>query len=91
MERSRIRRGTRGWPVYLFDDLDAIGARQMAVFEFDVVDARRILNTFLPFLDNTQPESLIVAVTDHQSLLDDALLRRFDAVIPRPARFRASP
>ena len=68
--------------VYLFDDLDAIRARQMAVFEFDIVDARRILNTFLSFLDNTQPESLVVAVADHRSLLDDALLRRFDAVIP---------
>jgi SpoVK/Ycf46/Vps4 family AAA+-type ATPase len=67
--------------VYLFDDLDAIGARQMAGFEFDTVDARRILNTFLSFLDNTQPESLVVAVTDHRSQLDDALLRRFDAVI----------
>jgi SpoVK/Ycf46/Vps4 family AAA+-type ATPase len=67
--------------VYLFDDLDAIGARQVAGLEFDIVDARRILNTFLSFLDNTQPESLVVAVTDHRSLLDDALLRRFDAVI----------
>jgi SpoVK/Ycf46/Vps4 family AAA+-type ATPase len=76
--------------VYLFDDLDAIRARQMAVFEFDIVDARRILNTFLSFLDNTQPESLVVVVADNQSLLDDALLRRFDAVIayylPDPAQ-----
>jgi AAA+ superfamily predicted ATPase len=37
---------------------------------------------FLSFLDNTQPESLIVAVTDHRSLLDDTLLHRFDTVIP---------
>ena len=67
--------------VYLFDGLDAIGARQVAGFEFDVMDARRVLSMFLSFLDNTQPESLIVAVADHPSLLDDALLRRFDAVI----------
>jgi SpoVK/Ycf46/Vps4 family AAA+-type ATPase len=76
--------------VYLFDDLAAIAARQMAGFEFDIVDARRILNMFLSFLDNTQPESIVVAVTDHRSLLDDALLRRFDAVIayylPDPAQ-----
>jgi SpoVK/Ycf46/Vps4 family AAA+-type ATPase len=39
---------------------------------------------FLSFLDETQPENLAVAVTDRQSLLDDALLRRFDAVIPYP-------
>jgi SpoVK/Ycf46/Vps4 family AAA+-type ATPase len=76
--------------VYLFDDLDAIGARQMAGFEFDIVDARRILSMFLSFLDDTQPDSLTVAVTDHRSLLDDALLRRFDAAIayylPDPAQ-----
>jgi SpoVK/Ycf46/Vps4 family AAA+-type ATPase len=67
--------------VYLFDDLDAIGARQPAGFAFDAADALRVLSMFLSFLDNTQPESLMVAVADHQSLLDDALLRRFDAVI----------
>jgi SpoVK/Ycf46/Vps4 family AAA+-type ATPase len=76
--------------VYLFDDLDAIGARQMTGFDFDIVDARRVLNLFLSFLDDTQPESLIVAVTDHRSQLDDVLLRRFDAVIayylPDPAQ-----
>ena len=70
--------------VYLFDDFfdefGAIGAWQMA--GSDIVDARRILTMFLSFLDDTQPESLIIAVTDHRSLLDDALLRRFDAVIP---------
>ena len=70
--------------VYLFDDFfdefGAIGAWQMV--GSDIVDARRILTMFLSFLDDTQPESLIVAVTDHRSLLDDALLRRFDTVIP---------
>jgi SpoVK/Ycf46/Vps4 family AAA+-type ATPase len=70
--------------VYLFDDFfddfGAIGAWQTA--GSDIVDARRILTMFLSFLDDTQPESLIVTVTDHPSLLDDALLRRFDTVIP---------
>ena len=65
--------------VYLYDDLDAIGERR--IFWPDIVDARRILNMFLSFLDGTQPESLIVAVADHPTLLDDALLSRFDAVI----------
>jgi SpoVK/Ycf46/Vps4 family AAA+-type ATPase len=70
--------------VYLFDDFfdefGAIGAWQTD--GSDIVDARRILTMFLSFLNDTQPESLIVAVTDHRSLLDDALLGRFDAVIP---------
>ena len=70
--------------VYLFDDFfdefGVVGAWQMA--SSDTLAARRILTMFLSFLDDTQPESLIIAVTDHRSLLDDALLRRFDAVIP---------
>jgi SpoVK/Ycf46/Vps4 family AAA+-type ATPase len=80
----------RARSVCLFDDLDAIGARQMAGLQFDIVEGRRVLNTFLSFLDDIQSESLIVAVADHPSLLDDALLRRFDAIIayclPDPAQ-----
>jgi SpoVK/Ycf46/Vps4 family AAA+-type ATPase len=70
--------------VYLFDDLDAIGAGQVTgqLAGDDIVDARHILNMYLSFLSDTQPESVIVVVADHRSLLDDALLRRFDAVIP---------
>lgn len=47
----------------------------------DVGEARRILNTFLLFLDDTQAESLLVATTNHPALLDTALFRRFDSVI----------
>ena len=86
---------TRPRTVYLFDDLDATGARQLAgtandMSGGDIVNARRLLDMFLSFLDETQQESLAVAVTDHQSLLDDALHRRFDAVIryalPHPSQ-----
>jgi SpoVK/Ycf46/Vps4 family AAA+-type ATPase len=70
--------------VYLFDDFfdefGAIGAWQTG--GSDIVDARRILTMFLSFLGDTHPESLVVAVTDYRSLLDDALLRRFDIAIP---------
>jgi SpoVK/Ycf46/Vps4 family AAA+-type ATPase len=65
--------------VYLFDEFDAIGAQRTA--GNDVGEARRILNTFLLFLDDTQPESLVVAATNHPALLDTALFRRFDSVI----------
>jgi SpoVK/Ycf46/Vps4 family AAA+-type ATPase len=65
--------------VYLFDEFDAIGAQRTA--GNDVGEARRILNTFLLFLDDTRPESLVVAATNHPGLLDTALFRRFDAVV----------
>ena len=65
--------------VYLFDEFDAIGAERAA--KNDVGEARRILNSFLLFLDETHPESLVVAATNHSDLLDRALFRRFDSVI----------
>ncbi|GAA0376908.1 ATPase [Acrocarpospora corrugata] len=65
--------------VYLFDEFDAIGAERRV--EGDVGEARRILNSFLLFLDEARPESLVVAATNHPGILDNALFRRFDAVI----------
>jgi SpoVK/Ycf46/Vps4 family AAA+-type ATPase len=65
--------------VYLFDEFDAIGAERR--IEGDVGEARRILNSFLLFLDEARPESLVVAATNHVGILDNALFRRFDAVI----------
>ncbi|WUH99272.1 ATP-binding protein [Spirillospora sp. NBC_00431] len=65
--------------VYLFDEFDAIGAERAA--KNDVGEVRRILNSFLLFLDETHPESLVVAATNHPDLLDRALFRRFDSVI----------
>lgn len=68
---------TRG--VYLFDEFDAIGARRAE--RNDVGEIRRVLNSFLQFLENDKSESLIIAATNHPELLDPALFRRFDDVI----------
>lgn len=65
--------------VYLFDEFDALGADRAA--GNDVGEARRILNSFLLFLDQAPPESLVVAATNHRQLLDRALFRRFDLAI----------
>lgn len=64
--------------VYLFDEFDAIGGDRAGN---DVGEARRILNSFLVHLEHASPESLIVASTNHRSILDAALFRRFDLVI----------
>lgn len=69
----------RNRAVYLFDEFDAIGAERRA--DGDVGEARRILNSFLLFLDEARPESLVVAATNHATILDHALFRRFDSVI----------
>lgn len=68
---------TRG--VYFFDEFDAIGSQRNS--SNDVGEIRRILNSFLLFIENDKSESLIIAATNHPNLLDEALFRRFDDVI----------
>jgi SpoVK/Ycf46/Vps4 family AAA+-type ATPase len=70
-------RHTRG--VYLFDEFDAIGS--MRAGSNDVGEIRRVLNSFLQFLEQDDSDSLIVAATNLEGMLDDALFRRFDDVI----------
>jgi SpoVK/Ycf46/Vps4 family AAA+-type ATPase len=65
--------------VYLFDEIDAIGTKRTR--DNDVGEARRILNSFLQFMEQDQSESLIVATTNHEELLDRALFRRFDVIL----------
>jgi ATP-dependent 26S proteasome regulatory subunit len=47
----------------------------------DVGEIRRVLNSFLQFLEQDDSDSLIMAATNHPELLDPALYRRFDDVI----------
>lgn len=68
---------TRG--VYLFDEFDAIGSRRSA--QNDVGEMRRILNSFLQFLERDDSDSIVVAATNFVGMLDDALFRRFDDVV----------
>ena len=66
--------------VYLFDEFDAIGGKRSA--GNDVGEVRRILNSFLQFLEEPNAtDSLVVAATNHPELLDRALIRRFDEII----------
>ncbi len=64
--------------VYLFDEFDALGGDRAGN---DVGEARRILNSFLVFLEQAGAESVVVAATNHRGILDHALFRRFDMVI----------
>lgn len=72
-ESAETQRG-----VYLFDEFDALGGDRAGN---DVGEARRILNSFLVFLENSSCESLIIAATNHRAILDRALFRRFDMVL----------
>lgn len=65
--------------VYLFDEFDALGGERAAKNE--VGEIRRVLNSFLQFLELDESDSIIVAATNHPRILDRALFRRFDSVI----------
>ncbi len=65
--------------VYFFDEFDAIGGERM--LENDVGEMRRVLNSFLQFVEQDTSDSLIVAATNSPKLLDRALFRRFDDVL----------
>ena len=65
--------------IYLFDEFDALGSERAARSE--VGEIRRVLNSFLQFLEQDESDSIIVAATNHPQILDKALFRRFDSVI----------
>jgi SpoVK/Ycf46/Vps4 family AAA+-type ATPase len=65
--------------VYLFDEFDALGGKRTARNE--VGEIRRVLNSFLQFLEQDSSDSILVAATNHPKLLDRALFRRFDGVV----------
>ena len=66
--------------VYLFDEFDAVGGHRTATN--DVGEMRRVLNSFLQFMEEgNSTDSVIVCSTNHPGLLDRALLRRYDLVL----------
>lgn len=65
--------------VYFFDEVDALAARRDN--DNDVGEARRMLNSFLQFLEDDRSGSIIIAATNHKALLDPAIFRRFHAAL----------
>ncbi|WP_024517459.1 ATP-binding protein [Bradyrhizobium sp. Tv2a-2] len=74
-EETAKRRG-----VYLFDEFDAVGGQRTATN--DVAEMRRVLNSFLQFMEESNStDSVVICSTNHPSLLDRALLRRYDQIL----------
>lgn len=65
--------------IYLFDEFDAIGSDRS--LDNDVGEMRRILNSFLKYLENDDSYSIVIAATNNPQILDKALFRRFDDVL----------
>ena len=73
--------------VLFFDEVDAI-ARSRDERD-DVGELKRVVNSFLQLLDGDSSAGPVVAATNRQRSLDDALWRRFDDVVLFPLPDRA--
>lgn len=71
--------GSKETWVMLFDEFDAIGKSRNDPNEHG--ELKRVVNSFLQIMDSFEGQSLIIACTNHESLLDKAIWRRFDEVI----------
>jgi SpoVK/Ycf46/Vps4 family AAA+-type ATPase len=65
--------------VALFDEFDALGKERADVAEHG--ELKRVVNTFLQMLDSFSGQSLIIAATNHESILDSAIWRRFEEIL----------
>ncbi|MCY4110776.1 MAG: ATP-binding protein [Chloroflexi bacterium] len=71
---------TRG--VYLFDEVDALAGSR--AHGNDVGEIRRVLNSFLQFMEQDRSDSVIAATSNLPECLDRALFRRFDLTLHYP-------
>ena len=65
--------------IVLFDEFDIIGKNRDDSHEHGEI--KRVVNNFLQMLDNLKGDSIILAATNHQNMLDPAIWRRFDDVV----------
>lgn len=65
--------------VLFFDEFDALGKRRDDPQE--VGELKRVVSSFLQILDAHPKDHVVIAATNHEGMLDDALWRRFDEVL----------
>ncbi|HEX4078833.1 MAG TPA: ATP-binding protein [Rhizomicrobium sp.] len=65
--------------VYLFDEFDSIGSERGLAN--DVGEIRRVVNSFLQMVEQDGSDSVVIAATNHPTILDRALFRRFDDIV----------
>src|SRR5450830_167538 len=72
--------------VALFDEFDALGKERSDSGEHG--ELRRVVNAVLQMMDAYQGQSLIIAATNHEQILDSAIWRRFEDIVEfaKPSR-----
>lgn len=66
--------------VYLFDEFDSVAKARGD--SQDVGEMNRVVTAFLQLVDADASGSILVAATNHVELLDRAVFRRFDVIVP---------
>ena len=72
--------------VYLFDEFDSVAKARGD--SQDVGEMNRVVTAFLQLVDADVSGGILVAATNHVELLDRAVFRRFDVIVPfdKPTR-----
>jgi SpoVK/Ycf46/Vps4 family AAA+-type ATPase len=65
--------------VLLFDEFDALGRERSDAGEHG--ELKRVVTSFMQLLDHYTGPALVIAATNHPTMLDDAVWRRFDEVL----------
>lgn len=66
--------------VYLFDEFDSVAKSRGDAH--DVGEMNRIVTAFLQLTDADRSHSILIAATNHAELIDRAMFRRFDVIVP---------
>lgn len=78
----------KGKFVVLFDEFDIVGKKRDDDQEHGEI--KRVVNNFMQMLDTYNGESILIAATNHQHMLDKAIWRRFNEVLffdlPNPSQ-----
>ena len=65
--------------VVLFDEFDIVGKKRDDPNEHGEI--KRVVNNFMQMLDTYNGDSILIAATNHQQMLDTAIWRRFDEIL----------
>lgn len=84
---TRLFEGIKNFPcVLLFDEFDIVGKTRTN--SQDVGEMHRIVNILLTLLEEYNSQGILIATTNIETALDQALFRRFDDIIemPKPSK-----
>jgi len=80
---TRLFDGIKDYPcVLLFDEFDIVGKTRTSAQ--DVGEMHRVVNILLTLLEEYNSQGILIATTNIENALDQALFRRFDDIIEMP-------